>query len=201
MDVRKRVVAAGLAVCRDLCSLESRTVKKWALAALMALAVLAIGGRSAKASPQSIDCTDGQTPSMTLEIYNNSVRLQHLSGAIRRRAERYGHVDASVFPAHGRPARRQSVPKGHPISHVHQLLRQWGERHSAGRFGDDHSAALLAVGWVNRSEEIGPTDRLVAGRRHQLLSGPGHEYEARMAEPPAVLQQHWKADQKATGHS
>src|SRR6202034_2694747 len=75
MDVRKRVLAAGLAVCRDLCSLESRTVKKWALAALMALAGLAIGGRSASAegSPQAIDCTGGHTPSMTLEIYNNSV--------------------------------------------------------------------------------------------------------------------------------
>ena len=49
MNVRKRVPAAGWAVCRGLCSLESRTVRKWALAALMALAVLATGGRSAKA--------------------------------------------------------------------------------------------------------------------------------------------------------
>ncbi len=74
MKVRKAISSEGLAVCGILALLKSRTSKQIALLALMAFAVLIFGGSSANAEapPPSIDCTDGKTPQMTFEIYNNS---------------------------------------------------------------------------------------------------------------------------------
>lgn len=75
MNVRKRVLPKDLVVCETLCLSKPRTANKWALTALMAFAVLVFGGKNAAAAapPQSIDCTNGQPPNMTVKIYNNSL--------------------------------------------------------------------------------------------------------------------------------
>ena len=74
MNVGKSVFSEGLADCETLRLLDPHTVKKFALVACMALAVLVFGAASANAAapPATIDCTNGQTPHMTVEIYNNS---------------------------------------------------------------------------------------------------------------------------------
>ena len=74
MNVRKGVSSENLAVCGILALFKLRTSRQVALAALMAFAILIFGVRSANAEapPPSINCTDGKTPQMTFEIYNNS---------------------------------------------------------------------------------------------------------------------------------
>src|ERR1700722_8360939 len=73
MNNRRRVLSKDLLVCGTLCFSKPRTANKWALTALMAFAVLVFSGRNAAAAPlQSIDYTNGQTPNMTVVIYNNS---------------------------------------------------------------------------------------------------------------------------------
>ena len=76
MNVRKKILSEGLSGRGALYLLDALTVKHVALAAFMALAVLVSGARSANAEAplKAIDCTNGQTPQMTVEIYNNSKR-------------------------------------------------------------------------------------------------------------------------------
>jgi hypothetical protein len=74
MPIGKSVPSQDSVVCGTLCLSKPRTAHKWALSALVFAAVLVIGGRNAAAAapPQSINCTNGQTPTMTVEIYNDS---------------------------------------------------------------------------------------------------------------------------------
>jgi monoamine oxidase len=51
----------------------ARNLQQQAFAAFFLLAVLIFGGRYATAAtPASVNCTHGQTPTMTVEIYNDS---------------------------------------------------------------------------------------------------------------------------------
>ena len=77
MNVRRKALSEGSSVCVTLGLLRSRTLKLGTIAAFMAIAVLVFGGRNATAAkvklpPPAIDCTNGQTPNMTVEIYNDS---------------------------------------------------------------------------------------------------------------------------------
>ncbi len=74
MNVKNKKFLGDVAGCETLHLLDARTVKYFALAACMALAVIVFGTRNANAAapPSTIDCTNGQTPNMTVEIYNNS---------------------------------------------------------------------------------------------------------------------------------
>lgn len=66
-----RKPSQDLVVCESPCALKPRTANKWTLTALMALAVLVFGGRAAIAQT-GVNCTNGKTPNMTVEIFNNS---------------------------------------------------------------------------------------------------------------------------------
>jgi len=74
MKSRRSAFLGNLVIGRTIALLKSRTLNHVALAAFIALATLAFGGRNANAQAPApkIDCTNGRTPNMTLEIYNNS---------------------------------------------------------------------------------------------------------------------------------
>ena len=73
MDVTKRTFWRDLIGCETLCLVDVRIAKHLVLAVCMVFAVLVFGARNANAAtPTTIDCTNGQTPTMTVEIYNNS---------------------------------------------------------------------------------------------------------------------------------
>jgi hypothetical protein len=199
MDVRKRVVAAGLAVCRGLCSLESRAVKKWALAALMALAVLAIGGRSAKASPQTSDCTGGHTPSMTLEIYNNSVHYNIYPVLFAGAPSGTDTWMQACFQLTDGELGANPYPRA-------TQYRMYINCCASGENGiPPGGSATITLPLY--SPLVGAIDSKKAGQLIDWWQGGGVNIyrsqavnaQERVAEPPAVLQEHWKADQKANG--
>jgi hypothetical protein len=74
MNVRERASSKDLVVSRIPALFNLRALKQLALAALMAFTVLIFGGEAAYAAgpPPSVNCTNGQTPNMTIVIYNNS---------------------------------------------------------------------------------------------------------------------------------
>jgi hypothetical protein len=72
MNVRERASSKDLAGSRIPALFDSRTLKQLALTALMAFTVLIFSGEAAYAAapPPSVNCTNGQTPNMTIVIYN-----------------------------------------------------------------------------------------------------------------------------------
>jgi len=71
--LRRPAASAGTcAVSGDSVMQASRTLKQAALAGFLALAFLVFGGASNPSAATVINCTGGQTPSMTIVIYNNS---------------------------------------------------------------------------------------------------------------------------------
>src|SRR5216684_3839491 len=71
--LRRPAASAGTcAVSGDSVMKASRTLKQAALAGFLALAFLVFGGGSNPSAATVINCTGGQTPSMTIVIYNNS---------------------------------------------------------------------------------------------------------------------------------
>jgi hypothetical protein len=71
MNLRKRVASKDLGVCGSPCLSKRGIANKWTLGALIAFAVLALGGRTA-AAQAGVNCTNVQTPNMTIQIFNNS---------------------------------------------------------------------------------------------------------------------------------
>lgn len=71
MTVRKILSSKNLVVPGGLCFSNRRITDKWVLATLMAFAFLVCCGRDA-AAQTGVNCTNGQTPNMTVEIFNNS---------------------------------------------------------------------------------------------------------------------------------
>lgn len=74
MSVREKIFFGDVTGRESLRMVGARTLKHFTLAICMALAVFVLGVRNANAAapPPTIDCTGGQTPNMTVVIYNNS---------------------------------------------------------------------------------------------------------------------------------
>lgn len=74
MKVKQNAFSESLVVPETLALLKSRALKHVTLAACLAVAFLSFSfvNANAEAPPPTIDCTNGQTPQMTVKIYNNS---------------------------------------------------------------------------------------------------------------------------------
>ncbi len=191
MDVRKRVLSAGWAVCRGLYCLESRAVKKWALAALMALAVLAIGGRSANASPQTIDCTNGQPPNMTLEIYNNSAHYNIYPVLFAGAPSGTDTWIQACFQL------TDSELSGNPYPRASQY-RMYINCCAKGENGIPPGGSVT-ITLPLYSPLVGAIDPKKPGQLIDWWQGGGVNFyrsQSTDTKPPAVLAQHWSTDQK-----
>ena len=191
MNNRKSVLSKDFVVCGALCFSKPRTANKWALAALMAFAVLAFGGRNAAAAPpQSIDCTNGQTPNMTVQIFNNS-------------------TSDNIYPVlfAGAPSDTDTwiqacfqltdaQLEGNPYPRATQY-RMYINCCGSGENGiPPGGSATITLPLY--SPLVGSIDPKQSGQLIDWWQGGGINFyraPATNTTPPAVLQQHWKGDQ------
>lgn len=187
----------NLVVCGTLCLSRSRIANKWALAALMAFAVLLFSGRSAAAAPpQSIDCTNGQTPNMTVKIYNNS-------------------TSDNIFPVlfAGAPSATDTWIQacfqltdaqllGNPYPRATQY-RMYIDCCGSGENGIPPGGSVT-ITLPLYSPLVGSIKPELSGQLIDWWQGGGINFyraPATDTKPPAVLQQHWDTDQNGNAVS
>ena len=121
MPIGKSVRSQDLGVSETLCLSKPRTANKWVLTALIFVVVLVMGGRNAAAAapPQSINCTNGQTPTMTVEIYNDSANYNIYPVLFAGAPSGTDTWMQACFQLTDAQLAGQSLSKGDTISHVH----------------------------------------------------------------------------------
>jgi hypothetical protein len=193
MPIGRSVLLQDLVVCGTLCLSKSRTVNKRVLTALIFAAVLVIGGRNAAAAapPQSINCTNGQTPTMTVEIYNDSASYNIYpvlfagapSGTDTWMQACFQLTDAQLA--------------GSPYPRATQY-RMYIDCCAKGENGIPPGGSE-SITLPLYSPLVGSIDPKQSGQLIDWWQGGGINFyrsPVTNAEPPAVLQQHWKGDQQ-----
>ena len=192
MNNRKSVLSKDLVVCGTLCFSKPYTANKWALAALMAFAVLAFGGRNATAAapPQSIDCTNGQTPNMTVKIYNNSTSKNIYPVLFAGAPSDTDTWIQACFQL------TDAQLEGNPYPRAIQY-RMYINCCANGENGiPPGGSATITLPLY--SPLVGSINPKLSGQLIDWWQGGGiNFYRAPAADkqPPAVLRQHWKGDQ------
>ena len=189
--MEKSELSKDLDGCESLCLLKSGTAKKWVLATLVAFAIPAIGARNANtAPPQTIDCTNGQTPNMTVEIYNNStshniypVLLAGAPSATDTWLQACFQLKDAQLDANPYPRATQ--------------YRMYINCCASGENGiPPGGSATITLPLY--SPLVGSIDPKKSGQLIDWWQGGGINFyrgPATDTKPPTVLQQHWNADQ------
>ena len=193
MNIRKGVPSKHLVVCGSLCLSKSRTANKWALTAWMAFAVLVFGGRNAAAAapPQAIDCTNGQTPNMTVEIYNNSTTYNIYPVLFAGAPSVTDTWIQACFQLTDAQLDSQSVSEGDSNIACTSIAAPAGEN----GIPPGGSATITLPLY---SPLVGSINPKLSGQLIDWWQGGGINFyraPATNTTPPAVLQQHWAADQ------
>jgi hypothetical protein len=179
----------NLVVCRTLCLSKPRTANKWVLTALIAFVVFVFGGKNAAA--QSVDCTNGHTPNMTVKIYNNST-TDNIFPVLFAGAE--SATDTWIQACF---QLRDAQVEGNPYPRASQY-RMYINCCSSGENGiPPGGSATITLPLY--SPLVGTIDPKRPGQLIDWWQGGGiNFYRTTAAEriPPTVLQQHWDADQK-----
>jgi hypothetical protein len=192
MPIGKSVRSQDLGVSETLCLSKPRTANKWVLTALIFVAVLVVGGRHAAAAapPQSINCTNGQTPTMTVEIYNDSANYNIYpvlfagapSGTDTWMQACFQLTDAQLG--------------GNPYPRATQY-RMYIDCCAKGENGIPPGGSET-ITLPLYSPLVGSIDPKQSGQLIDWWQGGGINFyraPVKKMEPPTVLQQHWKGDQ------
>ena len=192
MNVRKKALSEGSTVCVTLGLLRSRALKLGAIAASMAIAVLVFGGRNATAAklPPAVDCTNGQTPNMTVEIHNDS-------------------KDFNIYPVlfAGAPSDTDTWIQAcfkltddqlndNPYPRATQY-RMYINCCASGENGIPPGGSVM-ITLPLYSPLVAPIDPKMSGQLIDWWQGGGiniYRAAATDTSPPTALQQHWDADQ------
>ena len=191
MNITKWVPSKDLVVCGSPCFSKPRTANNWTLTALMAFAFLVFGGRNAAAAPpQSVNCTNGQTPNMTVQIFNNS-------------------TTDNIYPVlfAGAPSATDTwiqacfqltddQLKGNPYPRATQY-RMYINCCASGENGIPPGGSVT-ITLPLYSPLVGSIKPELSGQLIDWWQGGGINFYRALATdttPPAALQQHWDTDQ------
>jgi len=188
----KKILLADFAGREWLCLVEARKVKHVALAACMVLAVLVFSGRNANAQAPAatVDCTNGQTPNMTIQIYNNSTThniYPVLFAGTKTSTDAWMQACFQL---------KDSQLAANPYPRASQY-RMYINCCASGENGIPPGGSVT-VTLPLYSPLVGSINPKEAGQLIDWWQGGGiNFFDSPVTEtkPPAALQQHWKTDQ------
>lgn len=194
MNVRTKVVLpVDRKSCGFLRSSDALTIKNVVLATCLVFVVLFLGAKNAAAAPpQAIDCTNAQTPNMTIEIYNNSEGHNIYPVLFAGAASSTDTWIQACFQL------TDAELKGNPYPRASQY-RMYINCCSNGENGiPPGGSAIITLPLY--SPLVGSIDPTKSGQLIDWWQGGGiNFYRSPKADtqPPAVLEQHWDIDQKS----
>ncbi len=193
MVFKINVFAEGLASCTSLRLFNALTLRNLALlCAVLALLFFGAKNANAQAPPQSIDCTNGQTPNMTLEIYNNSAHYNIYPVLFA------GAPSATDTWMQGCFQLTDAELNSNPYPRATQY-RMYINCCAKGENGIPPGGSA-SITLPLYSPLVGAIDPTKPGQFIDWWQGGGVNFyrsPSTETKPPAVLEQHWKADQTA----
>ncbi len=192
MNIR-RAFSQDLAAFGTLRLFDAFTLKHVALAAFMAFAVLVFGGRNANAEAPAptINCTNGQTPHMTVEIYNDSTGHNIYPVLFAGAAS----VTDTWMQACFQLTDAQLAANPYPRATQYRMYINCCAKGENGIPPGGSVTITLPL----YSPLVGSINPRQSGQLIDWWQGGGinfYESPVSNTSPPNVLQQHWNADQK-----
>jgi len=198
MNARENLFSDGLAFRGTLGSSTFRTLKTWPIAPFIALAIFVFSGSKANASapPTTIDCTQGQTPTTTVQIFNNStdfVIYPVLSAGAQSDTDTW--IQA-CFQLSDEEAEKNLYPRANQY-------RMYINCCASGENGIPPGSSVT-ITLPLYSPLVASIDPTKPGQLVDWWQGGGiNLYRAPVTStsPPTVLEQHWDADQNGNAIS
>jgi len=190
MNIRNAVPSNNQVVRESLCVSKRPTANKGTLAALIALPVLVFGARDAAAAP---NCNNGQAPpNMTIQIYNNSTTDNIYPVLFAGAASKTDTWLQACFQL------TEAQLASNPFPRAMQY-RMYINCCGSGENGIPPGASVT-ITLPLYSPLVASINPKVSGQLIDWWQGGGiNFYRAPMKSttPPAVLKQHWDADENA----